>query len=217
MNYKTKITLYNVGVFFLRNWFLSFIIIVVLVTSFLPSPPDIHKKTDDVLDQALDITVDTIYSVEEQISKTLDNTDESHLSAFLVLASALEDAYNKAIPKLDEGYIGVIPMADASLGAFRDVNANLLFDPYIDNVLFIIEVDGENSRLIATGSTGAVSERRIATTASPGFLTGALISSMLLRQSRAGVTSGQLARKKPVSAKSAARARAGSGSYSRGK
>lgn len=85
-----------------------------------------------------------------------------------------------------------------------------------EDALFLIEVDGENSRVIATSRSGAVNDHHFSGTS---LLAGYLIGSMLSRQSAAGVNKSALANKQPVTAKAAAsaRARAGSGSHSSGK
>jgi len=94
--------------------------------------------------------------------------------------------------------------------AFVDSDTNGNFDDGED-ALYMIEVDGENSRVIATSRSGAVNDSRISGT---GLLTGMLIGSMLSRQRASGANP---ASKKTQTAKQAARSRAGSGSHSRGK
>jgi len=201
-----------------RYWLLILIVLGVSASYFNNSNKSVTSDivvSDVDLKQALNITVDTIYLVESAIEKNLDESEVKDDLALWVLVGALEDAYNSAIPKLDENHIGIQPNVDASLLAFRDINLNGELDKK-DNeeIIFLIEIDGANSRVIATSRTGAIDEYRISGT---GILTGYLVGSMLSRQKIAGVTSSQLAKKKPVSAKAAARARAGSGSYSRGK
>ena len=97
--------------------------------------------------------------------------------------------------------------------AYSDKNKNGKYEE-VEDGLFMIEVDGENSRVIATSNIGAVSDRA---TGGSGMFTGFLIGNMLNRQSAAGATAG-VGQKKPVTATQArARTRAGSGSHSRGK
>ena len=62
--------------------------------------------------------------------------------------------------------------------------------------------------------SGAVNDHHFSGT---GILTDMFIGSMLSRQRGAGVDTKSLAGKKPVTSKAAARARAGSGSHSKGK
>lgn len=180
-----------------------------------PDIPDVDLK------QALAITVDSIYAFEEQYGETLstraaqqNNEEQTSIDAFLSFSSFLQDEYNRAVPVLATSIIGVSPNQDASLIAFTDINGNgQLDDQTGEEALFMIEIDGENSRVIASSNSGAVDEYRVSGT---GFLAGYLIGSLLTRQRVAGVNPKTLSGKKPVTA-SAARTRAGSGSYSRGK
>ena len=116
-------------------------------------------------------------------------------------------------PPLHTAPITVVPRGDASLLAYEEKTGNTQMDEG-DDALFLIEVDGENSRIIATSRSGAVNDHHISGT---GLLAGYLLGSMLTRQRGAGVTSKSLASKQPRTAQQAARSRAGSGSHSRGK
>lgn len=187
----------------LHNFGLIALLIVVL-SACAPGQP-----VDDIdLATVLDITVDTIESVESKADQQ-GNQDQ----AFVDFASALEANYNQATPALYSKPITVQANADSSLIAYVESNSNGQLDKG-EEALFLIEVDGENSRIIATSRSGAVNDHRFSGT---GFLTGYLIASMLSRQRAAGVNPNSLAAKKTVTAKQAARSRAGSGSYSRGK
>ena len=162
------------------------------------------------LNAVLDVTVDTIHSYQA----SLDDKQGLDPDTTLVgLANELETKYNAAQPPLHTAHMGVVARKDASLLAFEDKNSNKAVDEGED-ALFLIEVDGENSRVIATSRSGAINEHRFSGTS---LLAGYLLGSMMSRQRAAGVTSKQLASKQPVTAKAAARARAGSGSHSRGK
>lgn len=162
------------------------------------------------LNQVLDVTVETIYAFEEKHPELAGTQDSDPDGAFLQFSEDLAINYNAATPALYEGkQIGVIPQEDASLIAFEDVNGNADYDQGED-ALYLIEVDGENSRVIATSRSGAVNDSRISGT---GLLTGMLIGSMLSRQRASGANP---ASKKTQTAKQA-RSRAGSGSHSRGK
>lgn len=182
------------------------------------SSPDIH---DIDLKQALNITVNSIYTFEEQYGETFStaaaqegNQEQASVEAFLNFSDFLQSEYNQAEPRLDDFSVGVWPQTDASLIAFSDINQNGEWDDAAgENALFMIEIDGENSRVIATSNSGAVDEYRVS---GSGFLAGYLIGSLLTRQRVAGVNTSNLATKKPITA-AAARSRAGSGSYSRGK
>lgn len=136
--------------------------------------------------------------------------DDAILEGF---SKTLQANYNAVQPALYPGTIGVIPQSDASLLAFDDANFSQGYDEG-EAKLFLIEIDGENSRIVASGRDGAVNDHHFSGTS---LLTGYLIGSMLSRQRMAGVNPSRLANKKPVTAKSAAKARAGSGSHSKGK
>ncbi len=165
---------------------------------------------DDIdLNQVLDVTVETIYAFEENHPELATAQENNEDGAFLQFSEDLAVNYNSASPAIHAEKISVLPQQDASLIAFIDANANGDFDR--DEALYMIEVDGENSRVIATSGSGAVSDSRFSGT---GLLTGMLIGSMLSRQRASGANP---ASKKTQSAKQAARSRAGSGSHSRGK
>lgn len=168
---------------------------------------------DDIdLNAVLDITVDTLYTYNDEIA-LLDQETLDQDASFLGFAEALAESYNAVSPALYEGTIGVTPRADASLLAYSDTNTNAAMDEGED-ALFLIEIDGERARIIASSRSGAVNDHHFSGT---GLLTGYLLGSMLSRQGLAGVTSSSLAKKQPVTARAAAKARAGSGSHAKGK
>lgn len=168
------------------------------------------NKEEIDLNAALDITVDTLFDYDEGLQGQANQDDDAVFDGF---AKTLQSNYNLAQPALYSGTIGVIPQADASLLAYEDANASQLYEEG-EEKLFLIEIDGENSRIIASSRDGAVNDHHFSGT---GLLAGYLIGSMLSRQRMAGVNPSRLANKKPVSATSAAKARAGSGSHSKGK
>jgi len=168
---------------------------------------------DDIdLNAVLDITVDTIYSYEDKMKVQGEESVDPD-AAFVGFTEELGINLNHAQPAIYTGQIGISPQNDASVYAFDDKNANKIADEG-ELALFIIEIDGENSRVIASSQSGAVNDHHFS---GSGILTGLLIGSMLNRQRGAGVNTKSLGSKQPVTAKAAARARAGSGSHSRGK
>lgn len=181
---------------------------VYLVSNNNSSSPSFAEEEID-LNLALDITVDTLHSYSDSLGDQKPEGD----AAFLGFAEKLGTNFNLAQPPLYKEQMGVSPQADASLMAFSDTNMNRTWEEG-EAVLFKIEIDGEQSRIIASSNSGAVNEHQFSGTS---LLTGYLIGSMLSRQRGAGVTSKQLASKKPVSSQAAARSRAGSGSHSSGK
>ncbi len=212
------------------------LIAAVLGGVYFFSSSDQDYATNDIdLNAVLDVTVETFYSYQEELdvqeaSGELDSlfqdleggtegepvlTAEEQKAgyAFKGIAEALTRDYNKVEPALHTTQIGVSPQTDASLLAYEDINGNQQMDAG-ENTIFLIEVDGEQQRVIATSNSGAINDHHFSGT---GLLTGYLIGSMLSRQMGAGVNRSAMANKKPVSAKQAARSRAGSGSHSKGK
>ncbi len=180
-----------------------------------------YAKTNIDLDRVLVVTSDTLQSYDKIISKNANpDTDQ----VFWGLAEKLAVNYNNTQPKIYEGNIGVIPQKDASLLAYVDSNANNTLDRGTEELLYKIEIDGENARIIASSNSGEVQEQGFS---AGGLMTGFLIGSLLSRQSSAGVNRSTLANKKTVSrqqasqarakASSSARSRAGSGSHASGK
>jgi hypothetical protein len=173
------------------------------------------SSTDDELDlkQVLDVTVETIYAFEENNPQLVAANDgDNENAAFVKFSEDLTANYNAATPAIYKERITVAPQQDASLIAFVDADANGNFDSG-EEALYMIEVDGENSRVIATSGNGAVSDSRFS---GAGLLTGMLIGSMLSRQRASGANPASKTTQTSKQAQ-AARSRAGSGSHSRGK
>ncbi len=171
-----------------------------------------YTEDDIDLNAVLDVTIDTIYTFQE----SLDAQDPDALNpddTFVEFSEVLQDNYNAATPALHTAPIAVAPRTDASLLAYEDANGNNEQEES-EPSLFLVEIDGENSRVIASSRSGAVNDHHFSGT---GLLAGYLIGSMLNRQRAAGVNTSSLANKKPVTARAAAKARAGSGSHSSGK
>jgi len=166
-----------------------------------PSEPELD------LSAVLDVTANTLDTYAASLG---DGTDIDPDDALIGLANELGTSYSAADPALYTGPVAVAAQADASLLAVHDANNNQEAD-MDEDPLWMIEIDGENSRLIATSKNGAIGEHRFSGT---GLLAGYLIGSMLTRQRAAGANPSS---KQPRTAKQAARARAGSGSHSKGK
>ena len=125
----------------------------------------------------------------------------------------LASNYNRAQPALYDKTIGTSPQQDASVLAFEDTNQNQALD------------EGEKRFISRWGRWWETLELLLQTKAArltntalvaPAYSQVFLLGSMLNRQ-RASGASAKVASKKPVTASQAARARAGSGSHSRGK
>ncbi|MEO0972312.1 MAG: hypothetical protein AAFX85_04395, partial [Pseudomonadota bacterium] len=115
---------------------------VVLAAGCDTAPPDID------LYAVLDVTADTLVAYSDE----LDQLDDSSLepdAAFLGFSERLEEAYNAATPALHSTRVGVLPQNDASLYVYEDVNGNGEAEQSED-ALWLIEIDGERSRIIAT-------------------------------------------------------------------
>ena len=171
-----------------------------------------YTANDIDLNAVLDVTIDTIYSFEESLEAQDQDTLNSD-DTFIAFSEQLQTNYNTSEPALHWANIAVAPRNDASLLAFEDSNGDNLQDEN-EPSLFLVEIDGENSRIIASSRSGAVNDHHFSGT---GLLAGFLIGSMLNRQRAAGVNTSSLANKKPVTARAAAKSRAGSGSHSTGK
>lgn len=184
----------------------------------------VEDKID--LSLVLDVTVDTLHAYQETLdsqqglvnqegeaSPATAATNPDPDEAFVGFANALAANYNKSQPAIYTGPIGVSPQTNASLLAFSDANSNQTYDDK-EEALFLIEIDGEKARIIASSNSGAVKDHHFSGTS---LLAGYLIGSMLSRQRAAGVDPKSLSSKQPITASAAAKARAGSGSHSRGK
>ncbi len=161
------------------------------------------------LDRVLDITQDSLYSFENSPNNT---RDELALGNFV---TELEQNFNTAQPAAHAGPIGIALQDDGSMEGYLDQNSNHAKDSD-EPKLFLVEIDGENERLIATDANETVRDSHFS---GSGLLAGYLIGSMLGRQRTAGVSSKSLSSKKAMtkSSYSSARSRSGSGSHSSGK
>jgi len=115
----------------------------VLLVGCGPSTPDID------LAAVLDVTADTLESYQATVTQ---DTDPDAM--FLGLADELGRDYSAAEPALHSKAVVVLPQNDSSLLAIEDANNNQQADENEDP-LWLIEIDGENSRLIATSKSGA--------------------------------------------------------------
>lgn len=162
------------------------------------------------LNIVLDVTVDALFAYEEKVGAQEEKNEDD---VFLGFSEALAGAYNDVQPPIYKSQISVQPNQNASLLAYHDLNSNQQLDENED-ALFLIEIDGEKNRVIASSRSGSVNDHHFSGTS---LLAGYLLGSMLSRQSKAGVKSSDLANKKTVTPQQAARSRAGSGSHSKGK
>lgn len=89
-----------------------------------------------------------------------------------------------ADPQLHEGQIAMRLGKDAKFSGVDDANGDGTADTD-ESLLFTVELDEQNKRMIATDFTGTGTHRGFS---GMGFIAGALIGSMLGRQRAAGVT-----------------------------
>lgn len=155
------------------------------------------------LDLALGIASDT--------AKEFENTaDVNESNAMDKFAAKYSSGLNSAQPPISANPIGVQSQANGALLSFDDVNSNGIQDAG-EKDLFMMEVDSENNRLVASTE----GESRQSGFSGSGLLMGMMIGNMLSRQRATGTN--PAARKATTRGTASARSRSGSGSHSRGK
>ncbi len=188
--------------------FTTFTVTTVICSTVLLAGCDQGKSASADLDRALGVASNSMTKFEE-------STDVNENNVMEKFAKTYEKDLNAVQPPIHNGPIGVKPEKDGSLLSFNDKNNNKIQDEGEED-LFKLEVDSENSRLVAS-SQDEVRETGFSGT---GFLMGMLIGNMLSRQRATGANpAAKRATKRAASRKAApsARSRAGSGSHSRGK
>ncbi len=199
-----------------------------LITGCSGEPTSEYAKHDIDLGKVLDITVDSLYKFQDNIDAKLPAKSEQaeavKSEAMSAAATAEQDKviaefagtlvsdYNSASPALHSKKIGVIAQKDASLLAFEDANKNNIKDEG-EKSLYLIEIDGEKSRIIAS-TEGSVQDHSFSGT---GLLAGMLVGALLGRQLSSGADRRGLANKTTGNTADSARSRSGSGSHTTGK
>ena len=178
------------------------------------------KVTKLDLQKVLDVTVPVIVQNAEESSKITPKTDEEKEKFssmyFMKTAMDLAKVYNSTNPRIYEDNLDVYPSTVGALVAYEDINKNFKQDENEQNIFFI-DVDGENSRIIATSRIGASNN---ASFPAGTLLAGYFLGRMLTMQSNFPNRKSFVNNAKTVSpqkAMSNARARAGSGSHRAGK
>ncbi len=177
------------------------------------------KVTGPDLGQVLDRTVYAMEYYHGQITsdpeEVVEVTDEM-LTDFTGVMTQVMNASPAFYPKM----LGMTLEEDASFKGFEDKNNNNVRDAG-ETDIFMVEIDAERSRLIATDLvSGEATTFRASGT---GFLAGALVGRLLGRQSRAGVKPSSFANRKTTarssydSKRSSARSRTKTGSSRSGK
>jgi len=169
--------------------------------------------TDIDLNRLLDVSLQSISRFEGKMSLAKDSLDGD--SAFIMFAEQYSTDLNALQPPIHKKTLGVQPNNDASLLGYEDLNANGELDDGEDGI-FLLEIDGQNSRIIATAASGARYDSSVPP--GTGFLAGYLIGSMLDRQRAFGNPSAVASKTRQTASQArSARSRAGSGSHSVGK
>ncbi|MCP4698140.1 MAG: hypothetical protein GY862_15000 [Gammaproteobacteria bacterium] len=149
--------------------------------------------------------------------KVSDAEKAKKMAEFLALCT---ENMNKA--KLISKPIGLGLLKDGTIEGFVDPNKNSKKDSG-EKQIFTVEIDAERNRLIATDTQNGYRRDNVLGGMATGLLAGALIGSMLSRQRGAGVSSSRYSNMKMndknyhSKARSSARAKSGSGSFSKGK
>lgn len=155
------------------------------------------------LDRALGIASDTV--------KTFEGTEGvNENNAMDKFAAKYNEGLNAAQPPMNSNPIGVESQADGAILSFDDANSNGIKDAG-EKDLFKMEVDSENSQLIASTE----GEARQSGFSASGLLMGMMIGNMLSRQRATGTN--PASRKTTARGTASAKSRSGSGSHSRGK
>ena len=155
------------------------------------------------LDQALGIATDTINNFES----TPDVNENNAMDKF---AEKYTAGLNAAQPPINSNAIGGVSQDNGSILSFDDANGNGIQDSD-EKDLFMMEVDSENNRLIASSE----GESRSGGFSASGLLMGMMIGNMLSRQRATGTN--PAARRTTARGTPSAKSRSGSGSHSRGK
>jgi len=177
------------------------------------------KVTGPDLGQVLDRTVYAMEYYHGQITsdpeQVVEVTDEMLNDFTGVMAQVMN-----ASPAFYPNNLGMSLEEDASFKGFEDKNSNNVRDAG-ETDIFMVEIDSERSRLIATDLvSGEATTFRASGT---GFLAGALVGRLMGRQSRAGVKPSSFANRKTTarssydSKRSSARSRTKTGSSRSGK
>ena len=177
-----------------------------------PSKPNepVASKVD--LNRILDVTVNEISSFESVLGEELRQGGDPDLALF-AFSESLQKSYNETVPALHSSPVAIAPLVDATLLVVEDLNMDGQVQE-TEKEVWRIEIDGQNSRVIASSWQGEVRESNVG--GMGGFFAGYLMGSMLNRQSVNGSPS-SVAQKRAAAPQYSARSRAGSGSHFRGK
>lgn len=174
-----------------------------------PKGPDLGQ----VLDR-------TVYALEYVSQQKPDATEADITDTDIKSLESIMGQIMNATPAFYDKALGVTLLEDATFSGFTDANGNNVKDGS-DKQIFTVEIDSENSRLIATDTISGQST--FARSAGTGFIAGALMGRLLGRQRSAGVKPGAFNSRKTSSradyskTRPAAKSRSRSGSSRGGK
>lgn len=178
---------------------------IAVAATFLTNNEGSSGTSTAQLDRALGIASDTMNGFEGTAE-----VDESNVMD--KFTTTYNENLNAAQPPMNANPIGINAQENGALLSFDDQNSNGIQDEG-EKDLFTMEVDGENSRLIASSE----SESRDHGFSGSGLLMGMLIGNMMSRQRTTGTNPASRKTTARGTASPSARSRSGSGSHSRGK
>jgi len=185
-------------------------------------------ETVEVIDlsKVLDVMVKTFDDMDAKMGSAFQgNKEDPKVREKYMADFSAKYAENLNNAKLMSKPLGTQVKPDGSIAGFTDPNKNRQYDSG-EPQLFSVEIDMERNRLIATDTQNGY-RRDHGFSMAGGLVAGMLIGHMLSRQRGAGITGSRFSNMKmnPANyhggavnrAKASARARSGSGSFSRGK
>lgn len=177
------------------------------------------------LNKVLDVMVTTLDQTQAKMgSEFQGKSEDPAIREEFMQTFNKQYAINLNQAKLMSTPIGTEVKSDGSISGFMDPNKNMARDAG-ENQIFIVEIDSARNRLIATDTQHGY--HRDAGFSMAGLAAGMLIGHLLSRQRSAGVNTNKFSnmRMSPKNyhagavsqAKASAKARSGSGSFSKGK
>lgn len=175
---------------------------------------DRGEQTAD-LGQVLDRTEYVMLNYQNYLEENaIDEMGEAQIAEFTQFYRAVLNAD----PRFYDATLGLTAQEDGSFLGYADANSNG-FQDNDEGKVFIVEIDEENRRLIATDVAGESAGLRFSGT---GFVAGALLGHYLSKQRSAGISKGSfnnrsVASRASYKAPSSARSRSRSGGIRAGK
>lgn len=185
--------------------------LAALVASMLVSTGCSKQVESADLGHVLDVFVDSMDNFQSSAADS--NATEASDSVMQEFTVFTQDKLNN--PSFTSQPVGLELKADGMFEGFEDKNSNSTRDSG-EETSFTVEIDTENSRLIATDMSGESAGARFS---AGGFLAGMILGNLLSRQRKAGIKPSSFSKRNVQSrnAYSNARSRSFSGSHSSGK